>query len=147
MCRPPFPEFIKTPNTLGYPFLSDPYVFNATFETPGWAADTGNGTALAYVSVSPPEVSISLKLVNRLFCREYGMLWAYDFVLKRDMCLFFQIASGHEYQTDIQGWLDTIYSVPENGTVRINTMDWQGQSEFLTVDVWWSEFSDAISKV
>lgn len=58
-----------------------------------------------------------------------------------------QIASGDSYQIDEQGWLDTILSVPVNGTVRINTMDWLGQSQFLNVDVFWPVFSDAISKV
>jgi len=61
--------------------------------------------------------------------------------------LFCQIASGHSYQIDEQGWLDTILSVPVNGIVRINTMDWLGQSQYLNVDVFWPAFSDAISKV
>lgn len=58
-----------------------------------------------------------------------------------------EIASGHSHQTDEQGWLDTIFSVPVNGTVRINTMDWLGQSQFLDMDVFWPAFSNAISKV
>ncbi len=60
------------------------------------------------------------------------------------MCV--QIAY-HDYQTDEQGWVDTILSVPVNGTVRINTMDWLGQSEYTNTIVFWPALSSAIAKV
>jgi phospholipase D3/4 len=53
----------------------------------------------------------------------------------------------HDYQTDEQGWVDTILSVPVNGTVRINTMDWLGQSEYTNTIVFWPALSSAIAKV
>lgn len=58
----------------------------------------------------------------------------------------FQIAS-RKHQIDEQGWVDTILSVPINGTVRINTMDWLGQSQFSQTVVFWPVLLDAISKV
>ncbi|KAH8952944.1 hypothetical protein BDL97_09G111500, partial [Sphagnum fallax] len=53
----------------------------------------------------------------------------------------------HDYQTDEQGWVDTILSVPVNGTVRINTMDWLGQSEYTNTIIFWPALSSAIAKV
>lgn len=50
-------------------------------------------------------------------------------------------------QTDEQAWVDTIKSVSLGGTVRINTMDWLGQSEFAKTTVFWSTLSSAISEV
>jgi hypothetical protein len=58
----------------------------------------------------------------------------------------FQIAS-RKHQIDEQGWVDTILSVPINGTVRINTMDWLGQSQYSPTVVFWPVLLDAISKV
>lgn len=55
--------------------------------------------------------------------------------------------SSHKYQTDEQGWVDTILSVKANGTVRINTMDWLGQSSYAQSTVFWPVLSDAIAKV
>ncbi|KDP33512.1 hypothetical protein JCGZ_07083 [Jatropha curcas] len=52
-----------------------------------------------------------------------------------------------KYQTDEQGWIDTIKSVGSGSTVRINTMDWLGQSQFTKEKVYWSSLSSAISEV
>ncbi|XP_073126840.1 uncharacterized protein [Henckelia pumila] len=53
----------------------------------------------------------------------------------------------HKYQTDEQAWVDTIKSVGNGGTVRISTMDWLGQSQYLAQTVYWSSLSSAISEV
>ncbi|EFH48398.1 predicted protein [Arabidopsis lyrata subsp. lyrata] len=52
-----------------------------------------------------------------------------------------------KHQSDEQGWIDTIKSVVEGGTVRINTMDWLGQSQYTNPKVYWSTFSSAVSEV
>lgn len=52
-----------------------------------------------------------------------------------------------KFQTDEQGWLDTITSVGTGATVRISTMDWLGQSQYTKETVYWSSLSSAISKV
>uniref|UniRef100_A0A1J3CT61 Phospholipase D Z n=1 Tax=Noccaea caerulescens TaxID=107243 RepID=A0A1J3CT61_NOCCA len=52
-----------------------------------------------------------------------------------------------KYQSDEQGWIDTIKSVVEGGTVRINTMDWLGQSQYTNPKVYWSSLSSAVSEV
>ncbi|KAJ7538622.1 hypothetical protein O6H91_11G057000 [Diphasiastrum complanatum] len=52
-----------------------------------------------------------------------------------------------DYQSDEQGWVQTIRSVPVNGTVRMSTMDWLGQSQFVNPPVYWSVLSSAISEV
>lgn len=52
-----------------------------------------------------------------------------------------------KYMADEQAWLDTIKSVGYRGTVRINTMDWLGQSQFMNEPVYWSSLSSAISSV
>lgn len=52
-----------------------------------------------------------------------------------------------KYQTDEQAWVDTIKSVGNGGTVRISTMDWLGQSQYLAQTVYWSSLSSAISEV
>ncbi|KAJ4952035.1 hypothetical protein NE237_028867 [Protea cynaroides] len=52
-----------------------------------------------------------------------------------------------KYQADEQGWVDTIKSVGAGATVRINTMDWLGQSQYLSPTVFWSSLSSAISEV
>ena len=51
------------------------------------------------------------------------------------------------YQADEQAWVDTIKSVGSGSIVRINTMDWLGQSEYMTPTVYWSSISSAISEV
>ncbi|TYH61272.1 hypothetical protein ES332_D07G039700v1 [Gossypium tomentosum] len=51
------------------------------------------------------------------------------------------------FQPDEQGWLDTIKSVSDRGTVRISTMDWLGQSQYMDRTVYWSSLSTAISEV
>ncbi|XP_052210873.1 uncharacterized protein LOC127813771 [Diospyros lotus] len=53
----------------------------------------------------------------------------------------------HKYQTDEQAWIDTIKSVGFGATVRINTMDWLGQSQYTKQTVYWSSLSSAISEV
>ncbi|WCJ30394.1 5'-3' exonuclease PLD3 [Euphorbia peplus] len=52
-----------------------------------------------------------------------------------------------KYQADEQAWIDTIKSVGNGATVRINTMDWLGQSQFTKEKVYWSSLSSAISEV
>ncbi|CAN8265093.1 unnamed protein product [Cochlearia groenlandica] len=51
-----------------------------------------------------------------------------------------------KHQSDEQGWIDTIKSVEERGTVRINTMDWLGQSQYTNPKVYWSSLSSAVSE-
>lgn len=51
------------------------------------------------------------------------------------------------FQADEQAWVETIKSVPFGGTVRISTMDWLGQSEYLKQTIYWSSLSSAISEV
>ncbi|XP_010265574.1 PREDICTED: phospholipase D Z-like [Nelumbo nucifera] len=55
--------------------------------------------------------------------------------------------SFKKYQTDEQGWVDTIKSVGSGATVRISTMDWLGQSQYMNQTVYWSSLSSAISEV
>ncbi|XP_074286354.1 uncharacterized protein LOC141611668 [Silene latifolia] len=55
--------------------------------------------------------------------------------------------SFDDFQTDEQAWVDTIKSVGIGGVVRINTMDWLGQSQFTDQTVYWSALSSAISEV
>ncbi|XP_051137423.1 uncharacterized protein LOC127255751 [Andrographis paniculata] len=52
-----------------------------------------------------------------------------------------------KHQTDEQGWVDTIKSVSHGATVRISTMDWLGQSQYMSETVYWSSLSSAISEV
>ncbi|XP_042509614.1 phospholipase D Z-like [Macadamia integrifolia] len=52
-----------------------------------------------------------------------------------------------KYQADEQAWVDTIKSVGTGETVRINTMDWLGQSQYLKQTVYWDSLSSAISEV
>lgn len=55
--------------------------------------------------------------------------------------------SFDKFQADEQGWVDTIKSVKSGGMVRINTMDWLGQSQYATQTVFWPSLSSAISEV
>ncbi|KAK1317254.1 hypothetical protein QJS10_CPA05g02205 [Acorus calamus] len=48
---------------------------------------------------------------------------------------------------DEQGWVDTIKSVQYGGTIRISSMDWLGQSQYLKQTVYWASLSSAISEV
>lgn len=57
-----------------------------------------------------------------------------------------QLSFGR-YQADEQAWVDTIKSVGSGGTVRISTMDWLGQSQYLKATVYWSSLSLAVSEV
>lgn len=57
-----------------------------------------------------------------------------------------QLSFG-KYQADEQAWIDTITSVGRGGTVRISTMDWLGQSQFMEQTIYWSSLSSAISEV
>jgi hypothetical protein len=43
--------------------------------------------------------------------------------------------------------VDTIKSVGSGGTVRISSMDWLGQSQYMIQTVYWSTLSSAISEV
>ncbi|XP_042453241.1 phospholipase D Z-like [Zingiber officinale] len=55
--------------------------------------------------------------------------------------------SFRRFQADEQGWVDTIKSVRFGGTVRISTMDWLGQSQYLRQTVFWPSLSSAVSEV
>lgn len=57
-----------------------------------------------------------------------------------------QLSFG-KYQADEQAWIETIKSVGNGGTVRISTMDWLGQSQFMKQTVYWASLSSAISEV
>lgn len=52
-----------------------------------------------------------------------------------------------KYQADEHAWIDTIKSVGKKETVRISTMDWLGQSEFIDQTIYWSSLSSATSQV
>ncbi|KAL0330861.1 UNVERIFIED_CONTAM: Phospholipase D Z [Sesamum angustifolium] len=52
-----------------------------------------------------------------------------------------------KYQTDEQAWVDTIKSVGNGATLRISTMDWLGQSQYMSQTVYWSSLSSSISEV
>ncbi|KAF6155092.1 hypothetical protein GIB67_035839 [Kingdonia uniflora] len=52
-----------------------------------------------------------------------------------------------KFQADEQAWVDTIKSVGDGGIVRINTMDWLGQSQYMKQTVYWASLSSAISEV
>ncbi|KAK1268936.1 hypothetical protein QJS04_geneDACA013686 [Acorus gramineus] len=52
-----------------------------------------------------------------------------------------------KFQADEQGWVDTIKSVQYGGTIRISSMDWLGQSQYLKQTVYWASLSSAISEV
>ncbi|GAB4854654.1 hypothetical protein Ancab_023236 [Ancistrocladus abbreviatus] len=52
-----------------------------------------------------------------------------------------------KFQADEQAWLETITSVGTGAVVRINTMDWLGQSSYTKETVFWSSLSSAISEV
>ena len=55
--------------------------------------------------------------------------------------------SFQRFQADEQGWVDTIKSVRFGGAVRISTMDWLGQSQYLRQTVFWPSLSSAVSEV
>ncbi|KAG6473419.1 hypothetical protein ZIOFF_067335 [Zingiber officinale] len=52
-----------------------------------------------------------------------------------------------QFQADEQGWVDTIKSVRFGGAVRISTMDWLGQSQYLRQTVFWPSLSSAVSEL
>lgn len=52
-----------------------------------------------------------------------------------------------KFQADEQAWVETVKSVQFGGTVRISTMDWLGQSQYLKQTIYWSSLSSAISEV
>lgn len=59
---------------------------------------------------------------------------------------YWQLSFG-KHQADEQAWVDTIKSVGNGATVRINTMDWLGQSQYTSETVYWSSLSSAVSEV
>ncbi|ERN18703.1 hypothetical protein AMTRI_Chr12g239570 [Amborella trichopoda] len=109
-CRSPLPTYIETPNVMGYPVISDPFMFKIRIDTPGHNKSTSK-ESLSYLSFSPPELSFG------------------------------------KFQTDEQAWIDTIKSVNFGGTVRMNTMDWLSQSQYVDQTIYWSSLSSAISEV
>ncbi|KAG6470904.1 hypothetical protein ZIOFF_071984 [Zingiber officinale] len=56
------------------------------------------------------------------------------------------VLSFQRFQADEQGWVDTIKSVRFGGAVRISTMDWLGQSQYLRQTVFWPSLSSAVSE-
>ncbi|KAJ0989538.1 hypothetical protein J5N97_007894 [Dioscorea zingiberensis] len=52
-----------------------------------------------------------------------------------------------KFLADEQAWVDTIKSVQLGGTVRMSSMDWLGQSQYLKQTIYWSSLSSAISEV
>ncbi|GMH10258.1 hypothetical protein Nepgr_012099 [Nepenthes gracilis] len=110
-CSSPLPHYIKVPHVDGYPTLSDPFMFQATLQTPGCGKSSTLYPYQSYLSFAPPELSF-----------------------------------GH-FQPDEQAWMDTIKSVGTGAIVRINTMDWLGQSDYSKQTVFWSSLSSAISEV
>ncbi|KAG6507722.1 hypothetical protein ZIOFF_033073 [Zingiber officinale] len=57
------------------------------------------------------------------------------------------VFSFQRFQADEQGWVDTIKSVRFGGAVRISTMDWLGQSQYLRQTVFWPSLSSAVSEI
>ncbi|KAG6482584.1 hypothetical protein ZIOFF_059216 [Zingiber officinale] len=57
------------------------------------------------------------------------------------------VLSFQRFQADEQGWVDTIKSVIFGGAVRISTMDWLGQSQYLRQTVFWPSLSSAVSEL
>ncbi|KAG6470502.1 hypothetical protein ZIOFF_071575 [Zingiber officinale] len=57
------------------------------------------------------------------------------------------VLSFQRFQADEQGWVDTIKSVRFGGAVRISTMDWLGQSQYLHQTVFWPSLSSAVSEL
>ncbi|KAG6496916.1 hypothetical protein ZIOFF_044795 [Zingiber officinale] len=57
------------------------------------------------------------------------------------------VLSFQRFQADEQGWVDTIKSVRFGGAVRISTMDWLGQSQYLRQTVFWPSLSSAVSEL
>ncbi|KAM3711288.1 hypothetical protein ACJW31_01G097200 [Castanea mollissima] len=51
------------------------------------------------------------------------------------------------YPADEQAWVETIKSVGSGATLRISTMDWLGQSQYMKPTVYWSSLSSAVSEV
>ncbi|KAK8962618.1 hypothetical protein KSP40_PGU011491 [Platanthera guangdongensis] len=52
-----------------------------------------------------------------------------------------------QVQSDEQAWIETIKSVRSGEIVRINTMDWLGQSGYTKQMIYWPSLSSAISEV
>ncbi|CAI8599541.1 unnamed protein product [Vicia faba] len=109
-CKSPLPRYVETGHVSGYPILADPYMFEASTQTPGSNYST-KLPQVNYLSFAPPELSFG------------------------------------SYQSDEQAWIDTIKSVGIRETVRINTMDWLGQSQYTDQTIYWSSLSSAISEV
>ncbi|KAG6468621.1 hypothetical protein ZIOFF_073310 [Zingiber officinale] len=57
------------------------------------------------------------------------------------------VLSFQRFQADEQGWVDTIKLVRFGGAVRISTMDWLGQSQYLRQTVFWPSLSSAVSEL
>ncbi|KAJ3679182.1 hypothetical protein LUZ60_017193 [Juncus effusus] len=51
------------------------------------------------------------------------------------------------FHSDEQAWVDTIKSVKIGGKIRINTMDWLGQSEYSNPMIYFPSLSSAITEV
>ncbi|KAL3650920.1 hypothetical protein CASFOL_007323 [Castilleja foliolosa] len=92
-----------------------------------------------YPTLSDPDMfHISIDTPGRNYTRSQPQSSYLSFA-PPDYCL--------ESIKDEQGWVDTIKSVGNGAMVRISTMDWLGQSQFLSETVYWSSLSSAISEV
>lgn len=68
------------------------------------------------------------------------------YIIYSDIIYGLQLSFG-KHQADEQAWVDTIKSVGTGATVRINSMDWLGQSQYMQQTVYWSSLSSAVSEV
>ncbi|KAK8505427.1 hypothetical protein V6N13_045865 [Hibiscus sabdariffa] len=135
-CTPRLPRFVEIPYAAGYPSLSDPKILKLIIDAPGYGYKSTVPQS-NYLSFAPPEVSGILRPSRNLYSYASSNL---------DANCGQQLAFGR-FQPDEQGWLDTIKSVGDGGTVRISTMDWLGQSQYTKQTVYWSSLSSAISEV
>ncbi|GAA0179982.1 hypothetical protein LIER_30051 [Lithospermum erythrorhizon] len=140
-CRSPLPEYVEIPHVAGYPVLSDPFSFKIPIEMPGGNISTLQ-PHLSYLSFAPPEVHFLCKLIKLV--KVHGVL---DKNFNEVHILLVSKLLFGKFQSDEHAWVETIKSVTFRGTVRINTMDWLGQSGYAKQTVFWSTLSSAVSEV
>nr|AQX44108.1 phospholipase D Z-like protein [Dendrobium officinale] len=87
-----------------------------------------------HVSLMTPGYNISSALQNSSYQTSYLSFAPPELLFEK-------------FQSDEQAWVETIKSVPFGGTVRINTMDWLGESQYTKQTIYWSSLSSAISEV
>ncbi|KAM4130392.1 hypothetical protein ACJW30_01G097900 [Castanea mollissima] len=144
-CRSPLPPYVEIPLVAGYPTLSDPYMFKMSIQTPGYSNSTLR-PHFNYLSFAPPEEILQFLIYLFIYFPKLSFFWINTIF----SALHFEITSlllFGTYQAEEQAWVNTIKSVEKGSIVRINTMDWLGQSEYMTPTVYWSSISSAISEV